>query len=432
MIAKKVLSMLAILGALTVLGLTPGPADAASPLYTPFLISNQEADITHSAVAYNTQDHVYLVVWCHQQVGSTAVFGRTVSERGQLEGVYPISETTNEANRCDPDVAYDSKHNNYLVVWQQQVGASFTVHGKVFAPGTYQSDDLTINDPLSSSNAATPPAVDYDYTSDEFLVVWAHWAGGVNSSILSQRVRYDGLKIGSNFVVAQGQGTVSAYDPDVAYNLARNEFLVVYTRLDTNVPSGPNRDIFGWRVAHDQNGQVKVGSEIQVSYLSPQENHPSVAALPTPGPESGRYLVAYQTTFYDTGGVFIDDDIWGQIVHGNGTLMFPNAYFVIQGTEAYETLPAVAASQDSRNFLVTWTGSDPSHILYSIMARTVNPDSTKLLAYWLGGFFADNSSVAAGRGGDFLAVADDLTLFGNRDLYGMLLGNRVYIPQVKR
>ena len=427
MSAKKVHSILAILGTLILIGLTPGTASAASPLYTPFLISDQAADITHSAIAYNSNNHLYLVVWCHQQAGSTAVFGRTVSEKGQLGPVYPISETTGEANRCDPDVAYDSKHNNYLVVWQQQTGASFTVHGKLFSPGSYLGNDIEINDALNVSNAATPPAVDYAYTSDEFLVVWAHWAGGNNSSIYSQRVRFDAVKIDGNFIIAQGQGSISAYDPDVAYNLARNEYLVVYTRLDTNAPDGPNKDIFGWRIAYSPGGLVKLGSEIFVAYLTQQDHHPAVAALPTPAPESGRYLVAYQMTWNDNS----DYDIWGQIVFGDGSLMY-DRYFSIQSTQAYETMPAVAASQASGNFLVTWTASSPPYIFKSIMARTVNPDSTKLADNPLGGFFADYSSVDAGRGGDFLVAAEDTTLFGNRDLYGMLAGNRVFIPQINK
>lgn len=426
MSAKKALSLLAILGILATLGLIPTSVNAATPLYTPFLISDQASDITHSAIAYNTQSHIYLAVWCHQQVGSTAIFARTISEKGQLGPVYPVSETTGEADRCDPDVAYNSKHNNYLVVWQHKAGTNFTVHGKFFSPGSYLSDDITFSD--LPSNAVTPPAVDYAYTPDEFLVVWAYWGAGLNSSIMSQRITYEGVKQGLNYTIAQGQGTVSAYNPALAYNLARNEYLVVYTRLDTNAAGGPNKDIFGWRLRYDQ---VKQGSELQISYLTPDELQPSVAVIPTAAPESGRYLVAYQVDFYDTSHNYEDSDVWGQIVQGDGTLMFPGAYFVIQGTEAHETMPAVAGSQSSHDFLVTWTATNPpDYIISSIIARTVYPNGSKLTAYWMGGFFGNNSSVAAGRGGDYLAAADDITLFGNRDLYGRLMGNRANLPLV--
>jgi hypothetical protein len=426
MSAKKALSLLVILGTLALVGLTPGAARAATPLYGAFLISDQASDITHSAIAYNTQNHNYLVVWCHQQAGSTGVFARTISETGQLGPVYPVSDTTGDADRCDPDVAYDSRHNNYLVVWQHKAGTSFSVHGRLFSPGSYLGSDITFSDLAGS--AATPPAVDYAYTSDEFLVVWAYWASGVNSSIISQRLTYDGLKVGTNITIMQGHDTISAYDPDLAYNLARNEYLVAYTRLDTNAPGGPNKDIFGWRLTHDQ---LKLGSELQISYLTPDELHPSVAALPTASPESGRYLVAYQTDFYDTSHNFIDNDVWGQIVLGDGTLVFPGAYFVIEGTEAHEAMPAVASSQSSNDFLVTWTATyAPDYVFSSIGARTVYPNATTQAADWVGGFFANNSSVAAGRYGDYLSAADDITLFGNRDLYGRFLGNRIFMPQI--
>jgi hypothetical protein len=416
---KKVFSLLAILGILALVGLMPGSAKAAQPLYPAFLISDQAADITHSAIAYNTQDHIYLVVWCHQQAGSISVFARTVSEEGQLGPVYPVSDTGASADRCDPDVAYDSKHNNYLVVWQQKVGTDFTVHGRLFSPGSYLGSDISFS--TLASSAATPPAVDYAYTSDEFLVVWAYWSSGVNSSIISQRITYDGTKVGANFTIMQGHDSISDYNPDIAYNLARNEYLVVYTRLDTAAPGGPNKDIFGWRLTHDQ---VKLGSELMIAYFTPQELAPRVAALPTASPESGRYLVAYQIT-YSTG----DSDIWGQVVLGDGTVQPAN--IVIQGTNAYETMPAVAGSQASHDFLVTWTANyPPSYAFYSIEASTVHLDGSKLAANWVGGVFADNSSVAAGRGGDYLAAAEDTTLFGNRDLYGRLLGNRIYLPLI--
>ena len=427
MSAKKPLTLLTLLGILILSGSTPGAVKAASPLYNVFLIADQAADITHSAIAYNTQDHNYLVVWCHQQAGSVGVFARTVSEIGQLGSVYPVSDTTGEADRCDPDVTYDTQHNRYLVVWQQKTGTSFTVHGKLFAPGSYLGSDIIFSD--QASNAATPPAVDYAYTSNEFLVVWAFWSGAP-SGITSQRVSFDGVKLYGNINLVVGQGSVSAYDPDLAYNVARNEYLLVFTRLDTSAPGGPNKDIFGWRLSHDQQ---KLGIELEISYLTPQEHSPAVAALPTTSPESGRYMVAYQVDFLDENRNFIDDDIWGQIVLGDGTIMFPGAYFVIQGTDAFESDPAITSSQASKDFLVTWTASPtPDHLFKGIGARTVNKDGSKLPANWLGGVFADYSSVAAGRGGDYLVAAEDTTLFGNRDLYGRLLGNRTYIPQVRK
>jgi hypothetical protein len=156
-----------------------------------------------------------------------------------------------------------------------------------------------------------------------------------------------------------------------------------------------------------------------------------VAALPTAAPESGRYLVAYQTDFFDSNHNNIDNDIWGQIVFGDGTIMYPGAYLVIEGTEAHETMPAVASSPTSHDFLVTWTAAyAPDFIITSIEARTVYPNASKLSTNWAGGFFAYNSSVAAGRGGDYLAAADDISLFGNRDLYGRFFGNRIYLPQI--
>jgi hypothetical protein len=421
MSAKKAFSLFAILCILSLVGSTSDTAKAASPLYGAFLISDQASDISPSSVAYNSQAHNYLVVWCHQQAGSIGVFARTISETGQLGPVYPVSDTTADADRCYPDVAYNSIHNNYLVVWQQQSGADFTVHGRLFFPSSYLGSDINFSD--QASNSTTPPAVDYSYSSDEFLVVWAYWTTSVNSSIHSQLINATGLKLGSNLTIFSGHDSLSAYDPDIAYNIARNEYLIVYTRLDTAAPGGPNKDIFGWRVTHDV---IKLGSELEIAYFTPQELQPSVAAVSTDAPESGRYLVAYQIT-YSTG----DSDVWGQLVLGDGSI--EGSTIEIQSTGAYETNPAIVGSLSSHGFMVAWTDTyPPDYIFSSILARSVNQNGTMLAAYWLGGFFADNSSVAAGSGGNFLSTADDVSLFGNRDLYGSLLGNRIYLPMLRK
>ena len=415
MAGKKVICLIAVLAVVAVTGLLARPAAAVTPLYTAFLIADQSADITSSSLAYNSTDHVYLAVWCHHQANGVGVFARTISETGVLGSIYPVSDTSADANRCDPDVAYDPNHNNFLVVWQLQQGANFNVHGRLFYPGTLLGNDISFSDSYSSS--ATPPAVSFANTSDEFLVVWSLWSGAP-SSIIGQRLTYDGVKLGGNLVIAPGHDTLSNYDPDIAYNISRNEYLLVYTRLDTNAPGGPNKDIFGWRLTHDV---IKLGSELEIAFYTPQENNPSVAALPTAAPESGRYLVAYQIT-YDIG----DSDIWSQVVYGDGTV---TPQLVIQGTNAFETLPAVAASPSGRNFLVTWTSSPaPDHIFTNILASTVSLQNVVSPVRYLGGFFAGSSSVVAGRQGDFLSAADDITLFGNRDLYGRLLGNRIFLP----
>ncbi len=46
----------------------------------------------------------------------------------------------------------------------------------------------------------------------------------------------------------------------------------------------------------------------------------------------------------------------------------------------------------------------------------------------IGAVSAGSAAVAAGRTGDFMAVFDDMPLGADRDIYGRLWGDRVYLP----
>jgi hypothetical protein len=74
----------------------------------------------HPAVAYNSVDNEYMVVWYDGRNGGGAdIYGQRVSTDGSAVGSN-IAIWTYEASQSSPAIAYNRIDNQYLVVWQTQ------------------------------------------------------------------------------------------------------------------------------------------------------------------------------------------------------------------------------------------------------------------------------------------------------------------------
>ena len=406
-----------------------GPSSAAFnaavvPIHAPFLAVSygQEAGATYPSLAYNPQNQEYLLVWCHELTGSVAIYARTISKTGAMSSIYPVSETSTDVDRCKPDVAYNSTSHNYLVVWENRItGPQFSVHGRTFVPGGALGTEVTFDDAGSSNYVY--PAVAYNSTENEFLVVWARQPYGGNYSILAQR--YSGTlgKQGGNYTVEQGQDSTNCYDPDVAFNSARNEYLVVWTNQS---PDGPrlNRDIFGRILTHDMGPLYGV---LYVEFSSLDEYAPAVAAIPTAAPESGRYLVVWEREWVDT----LDHDIFGNIVKGDGTML---GLPTINATSLDERAPAVTGNRFDNLFFVTWTSGYPApyQANLGVRGRAVSLAGAVQQASWAGGIKSGMSAAAAGKGDQFLVIFEDTTFFSKADLFGRFWGDQIFLPFIRR
>jgi hypothetical protein len=248
------------------------------------------------------------------------------------------------------------------------------------------------------------PEVAYARAQEEFLVVWYNQfqSGPVPNYVSGRRIRAgDGGFPGGAFTIAE-HATEQRWRPDVAYNLARNEYLVVYD-------SG--YDIYGTRLTG--NGIELGGGEFSIAVWPDPENRPAVAAcreadqyaviwssfrsggydlyvrlitgdgvLDAPQPisemagdqgnadvtcdESGQeYLVTWQETLAQTG-------ISGRIISPNKT-MGPGFQIVAPGPPPGHVTPAVGGGES--NYLVVWSHQRPSSAFRDIHGRLVTPDT---------------------------------------------------------
>jgi len=185
----------------------------------------------------------FLVVW---QADGTAVdneveiFGRLVGADGSTPNPeFRIStqgaDGVIEIDATQPDVAYRSGVNQFLVVWKGDVSATGTPDNfEIFAQLVDPSGSLIGGRiPMSFTNAALAaehPAVAYNASADEFMVTWRE---SVNSQILGRIIGAGGaLKpAGANLAVsavAEAPAVDEAGDngPSLAFNPLNDQYMV--------------------------------------------------------------------------------------------------------------------------------------------------------------------------------------------------------------
>ncbi|MBN1247352.1 MAG: hypothetical protein JXC32_06820 [Anaerolineae bacterium] len=410
---------------------TAAGSDGGGPVGTEFTVADLTANVARPAIAYNSQAREYLVVW--QTEGATnpgSIWATRVAADGRWLGNYEV-EVGGGALRSHPDVAYNSQDNDYYVVWQHDTGTRVTIRGKPFAPGgpDYGSVQLTGGAALKD---CFEPAIAYatnpNPSDHRFIVVWErHVVASVSSDIEGQVLTNGGAYAGDNFIIDQGTTTRSYSQPDIAYNLSRNEYLVATTWHDK---VAPNYDILGRILS--RTGGVLSDPAYLIGYHTPDEWAPAVAALPTVA-NYGGYVVAWELRHTPAEG-----DIYARYVPGrmafDPTAQLGNVV-IVSNVGREQVAPAIAANTSNRHYLVSWAEQfeSPFDANTGIRGRELAADATVWgPVQWLGGAFSAHPAVAPGQRGDFLTAWAEGGLFGASDIHGRLWGRRVYLPLVVR
>jgi hypothetical protein len=195
------------------------------------------------AVAYNSQDNQYLVVWEDNRNGNGDIYGQVISTTGTLVGgnFYIVEQAGQQRY---PDLAYNSQDNLYLVVWQDNIIRDWEIYGRwvkwVKSDGTWARGIVFR---ISSGDGSEQnPAVAYNNGEDEYLVVWQDNRSGCED-IYGQRVGSDDSLRGDECPISTVEDDQEY--PDVAYNSQNSEYMVVW-QDERN--GEDNDDIYGQRV----------------------------------------------------------------------------------------------------------------------------------------------------------------------------------------
>jgi len=386
---------------MALVGLTAAPAWAATEIGTnDFRISDMGTDgdvnfeATFADVAYNAADDQYLVVWAGEDTVSSEfeIYGRRIDAAtgSVLGGDFRISHmgpdglTNFRARR--PAVAYNSTDNQYLVVWagdddtaplvdgeQEIFGRRVNADGLLVGADHFRISDMGPNADLDY--AADHPAITYNATDNQFLVVWIgdDDAGPLvddEEEVFGQRLNAAGVLVGSNdFRISDmgpnGDTDYAAIVASVAYNSQHNEYLVVWEGDDNTVPLVDEElEIFGQRL-NAATGAALGTNDFRISEVGPLGDpefktfDPSIAY----NPDADEYLVVWYGDDDTAPLVDNEDEIFGRRLDATGVPIGSNHFRVSDAGPDGDTLygaffPDVTYDADAGEYLVVWQADD--------------------------------------------------------------------------
>jgi hypothetical protein len=404
-------------------GMPGGTFGRGAPLGSPFLIANQSVDTVYPAVAYDSQRQDYLAVWQNDRAGCDDIYGQRVSNNGALIGPWFSISAGCPSNRQNPTVAYNSQQDEFLVAWEH-CGNGYDCGirtRRVSGLGqVLDSTDIVVSTGTLGSENDINPTVGYAYTSNKYLLVWVQDSQSTYSKhIRGQVLSAAGVLEGSSFLISEDSGGGHARSkPDLAYNRSRNEYLVVWQQWASS-----DYDVYSRRVTGT--GSLLYPESTAIINSGCDETTPAVGAIPLQS-SGGGYLVAWENS---CGGS--EKDIRTRQVAGDGT---PGTIVTAASSSLDESSPAVAGNENTGQYLVVWTTSSSAPSLTSSIHGVFASMAGSLVGQelFVGGLYADHAVVTSGPTGDFLTAFDDPLIGSSVDVWGVLQGNRLYLPLVRK
>ena len=283
----------------------------------------------------------------------------------------------------DPAVAYNSTGGEFLVVWagDDVVDGAFAIFGQRLDAAT--GDNLGEAFRISDTSKSGAPAVAYNRTDHEFLVVWTGDANGA-LALFGQRLEAaTGEQIGVDFAVAEAP----AVHPAVVYNGVENHYFVVWRGDDEIYPGAA--EIYGRRL-EAATGEAIGSTAIRLSDMGAADSdaaydayRPAVAY----NDADGQYLVVWEgddDTASNVDGAF---EIFGQrLAAATGEAVGPNDFRLSDMGGADDDTafgahrPAVVYNNTEGHYLVVWLGDDDTRALtdneYEIFGQRLGADGS--------------------------------------------------------
>jgi hypothetical protein len=321
-----------------------GPLAPQPPEMGPFIDiwTGDPIDNTRPAVAFAVHHNEFLVTWQNERLAMTDIYARRVAADGGLKSNFTVITAQNRWNQ-EPAMAYTPMQDLYLVAYSYNGPPPDTttdIKGKFVGwNGAYLFPQMDIR---VESGSQFSPAVAYNSQDDEFLVVYENWWANGLRDIAAQRIKASTGALASWRNIATGAGEWR-YDPSVAYNEARNEYLITYT-YSPNATTD-NGDIYGRVVSANM---ATLSAEIPIVADGYDQQSSDVAA----GPDE--YLVVWSDGTAGTS----DYDIYGRRVAGDGTPLASAGGFAIANATANRRQDPTVAVAGRCGYIVAWSYSE--------------------------------------------------------------------------
>ena len=384
---------------------------------SPFInIWLDDVDNIIPAVAYNNRHNEYMVVWYNIRGGGATrdIYARRVRADGTLLSSFTITHNANFWN-YNPDIAYSPKHDEYLVVWTYDsvITDSDTWARRVKWDGSWMSSEFAIGRPDKSGKQVNP-AVAYNSQADEYLVVYENNWGG-SKDIDAQRVRASDGMLLSWRNIATGTGQLRSF-PDVAYSPGNNYYLIAYTYQSSMLDRG---DILGkvtsWNMGY-------LSAEIEICSDANHQWYVSLAG------SSDEFLAVWEDS-----PSCLTTEIYARRIAGDGTPLGPSRGFWIAGSPGGHEGSPYAASGAASGYMIVWHRYIPGSN-HDVFARFVmkGMDSAFNSEFTLDNDVAEQMFpvAACSKFGDCLMVeADNNSVGGDFEIRGrMVMFDRIYLP----
>ncbi len=400
---------------------------AAAPYLSHELVISELDNVKYAPdIAFNSKHNEYLVVWENNWGAHHDIYAQRVSASGQLLSWFAVSANPPGPSQQEPSVAYDPSRDRYLVTWLLDAygtGGDWDVYGR-FIPWNGPNESLGDFVICNWTSNQAHPELAYGVSQDEFLVVWMN---AVTPSYISgRRVFADGSGFPTNNGVTLSSGPENRDFPTVTYNLARNEYLVTWM-VDK---SETGLDIYGERLRGDglplTGGNPSVTGEFPIAGWPADEAYPSVAACD----KADQYLVAWQSD-QDTDGT--DYAIYARYLNGDA---LPGGVYLVDDTTSPEVNPDVSCNQPGRQYLIAWQ-TRYVNLHYGVWARLAYPNESMDPAFGLvqSGASTDREypSVAGGHANYLVAWEHGREGTGYKDIHGRLVAPYgLFLPLVIR
>lgn len=401
----------------------PGGGTMRLPLITKdFAISQiNGTDQRLPAVAYNSKHDEYLVAW-QSNYPPRRIEAARVSSQGHVFSAFTVSQSTNESAQAA--IAYDPTLDRYLVVYIVQTATSWDVYGRFIA---WNSPDATNPNEFAIINWTSDqwnPKVAYNPVSQEFMVTWGNAPSPGVPYISARRVKADGSGF-PDTAFAVNSGAEPRINPDIAYNRFLNNYLIVWEK------DAPGGDIWGKRL--DASGGILTTTgalptgEYAIAAWPDSEERPSVAACAL----TGQYIVAWQSNTTD-----MDYNVYTWPLDTDGTTI--GSPLLIDGTADPEKAPEVTCDSSGSNFWIAIQGGHAGTI-YRVIGTRIDKNQVVGLSwpsYALSSYSStlDVASPAiASAGNNVLTVWEQEETSGsaNHDIFGSLFyPSPLFIPFV--
>lgn len=316
---------------------------AAAEMSAEITVSAQDFDEYLPDVAYNSVRDEYFVVWHdNSPLQPRSVMGRRYTAEGVFIAEYVIAFNDSPArDNAQPAVAYDPVNDRYLVVWVYDYfgdGSDWDVHGRLVP---WDGPTVGLNEFVVTDVGGNQwnPRVAWGGTVQEYMVTWWSEAnGGWAASVYERRVSAAGVP-DYTIVTVASDPTIEQVAPDIAYNQARNEYLIVYQKMEAG-----GGDVFGVRLSGS--GAILGGGGFGIAAWPDAETAPRVAASRV----ADRWAVAWQSQVEPT-----YKDVYARLlwVDGTGTVQMASPVN-IDHTVLNESVPDISAHSESLNFLIAY------------------------------------------------------------------------------